>query len=99
MEGEGLYCLLCKKHDKCNPQNKSKIFNKVLCRRFRPEALADHLQTTQHKNAITTEMLQRVSCFQKTLDERGRVAENVLVKAFKAAYLLMKEELLNRKIK
>ncbi|PFX12902.1 hypothetical protein AWC38_SpisGene23067 [Stylophora pistillata] len=99
VECEGLYCLLCKKHDKCNPQNKSKIFNKVPCKRFRPEALEDHLQTTQHKYAIVTEMLQRVSCFQKTLDERGRVAEDVLVKVFTAAYWLMKEELLDRKIK
>ncbi|XP_078370311.1 E3 SUMO-protein ligase KIAA1586-like [Oculina patagonica] len=44
-------------------------------------------------------MLQRVSCFQKTLDERGRVAEDVLVKVFTAVYWLMKEELSNNKIK
>lgn len=99
VEGEGLYCLLCKKHDTFNPQNKSKIFNKEPCKRFRPEALADHLQTTQHKNAVAAEMLQRVSCFQKTLDERERVAEDVLVKVFTAAYWLMKEELPNHKIK
>ena len=79
-EGEGLYCLLCKKHDTFNSQNKSKIFNKEPCKRCRPEALADHLQTTQHKNAVAAEMLQRVSCFQKTLDERERVAEDVLVR-------------------
>ena len=81
-EGEGLYCLLCKKHDTFNPQNKSKISNKEPCKRFRPEALADHLQTTQHKNAVAAEMLQRVSCFQKTLAERERVAEDVLVEVF-----------------
>ena len=99
VEGEGLYCLLCKKHDTFNPQNKSKIFNKEPCKRFRPEALADHLQTTQHKNAVAAEMLQRVSCFQKTLDERERVAEDVLVKVFTAGYWLMKEKLPNHKIK
>ena len=88
VEGEGLYCLLCKKHDTFNPQNKSKIFNKEPCKRFRPEALADHLQTTQHKNAVAAEMLQRVSCFQKTLNE-----------LFTAGYWLMKEELPNHKIK
>ena len=97
MEGEGLYCLLCKKLDTFNPQNKSKIFNKEPCKRFRPEA-PDHLQTTQHKNAVAAEMLQRVSCFQKTLDERERVAEDVLVKVFTAGYWLMKEELPNHKI-
>jgi len=99
VEGEGLYCLLCRKHDTSNPQNKSKIFNKEPCKRFRPEALADHLQTIQHKNAVSAEMLQRVSCFQKTLDEREKVAEDVLVKVFTAVYWLMKEELPNNKIK
>ena len=44
-------------------------------------------------------MLQRVSCFQKTLDERERVAEDVLVKVFTAGYWLMKEELPIHKIK
>ena len=72
--GEGPYCLLCKKQDTFNPQNKSKIFNKEPCKRFRLEALADHLQTAQHKNAGAAEMLQRVSCFQKTLDQCERVA-------------------------
>ena len=44
-------------------------------------------------------MLQRVSCFQKMLDERERVAEDVLLKVFTAGYWLMKEELPNLKIK
>ena len=99
MEGEGLYCLPCKKHDTFNPQYKCKIFNKEPCKRFRLEALADHLQTTQHKNDVAAEMLQRVSCFQKTLEEHERVAEDVLVKVFTAGYWLMKEELPNHKIK
>ena len=99
VEDEGLYCLLRRKHDTFNLQNKSKIFNKEPCKRFRPEALADHLQTIQHKNTVSAEMLQRVSCFQKTLDERERVAEDVLVKVFTAVYWLMKEELPNNKIK
>lgn len=86
VEGEGLYCLLCKKHDTFNPLNKSKNSNNEPYKQFRPEALAEHLQTTQHKNAVAAEMLQRVSCFQKTLDERERVAEDLLVKVFTAAY-------------
>ena len=90
VEDEGLYCLLCRKHDTFNPQNKSKFFNKEPCKRFHPEALADHLQTIQHKNAVSAEMLQRVSCFQKTVD--------VLVKVFTAVYWLMKEELPKNKI-
>ena len=99
LEGEGLCCLLCRKHDTFNPQNKSKMFNKEPCKRFCLEVLSDHLQTIQHKNAVSAETLLRVSCFQKTLDERERVAEDVLVKVFTATYWLMKEELPNHKIK
>ena len=32
VEGEGLFCLLCKKHDTSYPQNKLKVFNKKPCK-------------------------------------------------------------------
>ena len=98
-EGEGLCCLLCIKHDTSNPQNKSKVFNKEPCKRFRPEAFEDHCRMSQHKNAVSAEMLQRVSVFQRTLDERERVAEDVLSKVFTSAYWIMKEELPNHNMK
>ena len=78
--GEGLFCLLCKKHDTSNSQNKSKVFNKEPCKRFRPEEFEDHCLTSQHMNAVSAEMLQRVSVFQRTLDEREIVTEEVLLK-------------------
>ena len=31
IEDKGLFCLLCKKHDTSNPQNRSKVFNKEPC--------------------------------------------------------------------
>ena len=96
VEGEGLFCL---KHDTSNPQNKSKVFNKEPGKRFRPEEFEDRCRTSQHMNAVSAEMLQRVSVFQRTLDERERVAEDVLLKVFPAAYWIMKEELPNHKIK
>ncbi|VDI71617.1 Hypothetical predicted protein [Mytilus galloprovincialis] len=64
-----------------------------------PETFSDHLKTTQHQNAITTEMYQRVSCFQKQLDKQDNVADEILYKAFEAVYLVMKEEIANLKIK
>ena len=42
IEDKGLFCLLCKQHDTYNPQNKSKVFNKEPCKRFRPEDFEDH---------------------------------------------------------
>ena len=51
-------------------------------------------------NAVSAEMLQRDSLFQRTLDEREIVAEDVLLKVFTAAYCMYHEnELPNHKIK
>ncbi|CAG2194290.1 unnamed protein product [Mytilus edulis] len=99
VEEEGIFCFLCKKHDTINPQNKSKTFNKEPITRFRPETFSDHLKTTQHQNAITTEMYQRGFCFQKQLDKQDNVADEILYKAFEAVYWVMKEEIANLKIK
>ena len=77
-EDEGLFCLLCKKHDTSNPQNKSNVFNKESCKPLRPEQFEDNCRTSQHMNAVSA-MLQRVSVFQRTLDERERVAEDVRI--------------------
>ena len=94
VEGEGLFCLLCKRHDMSNPQNKSKVVNKEPCKRFRPEEFEDHCRTSQHMNAVSAEMLQRVSVFQRTLDEREIGTEDVLLKVFTAAYWIMKKSYL-----
>ena len=98
VEGQGLYCLLCTKHDTENPQNKKKIFNEEPSTRFRPEALSDLIGTKQHRDAVTTELMQRVSCFQKQLDHQENVKDDALVKVFTSIYWLMKEEIANRKI-
>ena len=76
VEDEGLFCL---KHDTSNPQNKSKVFNKEPGKRFRPEEFEDHCRTSQHMNAVSAEMLQRVSVFQRTLDKGERVTEDVRI--------------------
>ena len=76
VEGEGLFCL---KNDTSNPQNKSKVFNKEPCKRFRPEEFEDPCRTLQHMNVVSGEMLQRVSGFQRALDKRERVAEDVRI--------------------
>ena len=93
VEGEGLFCLLCKENTS-NSQNKSKVFNKEPCKRFRPEEFEDHCRTSQQMNTVSAEMLQRVSVFQRTLDEREIVTEDVLLKVFTAAYWIMKKSYL-----
>ena len=93
VEGDGLFCYTS------NPQNKSKVLNKEPCKRFRPEEFEDHCRTSQQMNTVSAEMLQRVSVFQRTLNERERVAEDVLLKVFPATYWIKKEELPNHKFK
>ncbi len=45
VEGKGMFCLLCRKHDTHNPQNKTAYFNKAAGTRYRPCALRDHVTT------------------------------------------------------
>ena len=64
----------------------------------RREAVQDHLTMTQHKEAIKLEMMQRVSTFQKQVNEKHEVNENMLEKTFTAIYWLPKEEISNQKL-
>ena len=96
-EGKGMFCFLCKKHSTENQQNKSKVFNATPSIRFKKTALQDHLSTQQHKDAVEAEMLGRVSVFHKEVEERKVVKEDVMFKAFMAAYWVIKEEISNRK--
>ena len=87
-ENKGMFCLLCQKHNLKSSRSKSDVWNTTpsvqLCR----EAVQDHLTTTQHKEAIKLEMMQRVSTFQKQVNEKHEVNENVLEKTFAAIYWL-----------
>lgn len=80
VEGKGKFCLLCRKHDCHNPQNKSAVFSKTPAMWYRPATLKEHIgtplsshshpgKTKQHQDAIYWEMLQRTSFFQMRLDE------------------------------
>ncbi len=104
VEGKGMFCLLCKKHDTCNPQNKAAFFNKTAATRFRPATLREHVSCAsdhkrqQHQDAIFKEMLQRTSYFQRQIDEEKLHGDEGLVKAFNAFYFLAQEEVANCKI-
>ena len=99
VEGEGLFCLLCKKKNTANSQNKSKVFNKEPCKRFRPEEFEDRCRTSQHMNAVSAEMLRRVSVFQRTLDEPRNSHGRCAVEDVHSCVLDHEKELPNHKIK
>lgn len=96
-EGRGMFCYLCKKHNTENQQNKSKVCNAMPCVQLKKSAVHDHVTTQQHKDAIEAEMLGRVSVFHNEVQERKIVKDDVMCKAFMAAYWLVKEEVSNRK--
>ena len=110
VEGKGMFCLLCRKHDCHNPQNKSAVFNKTPATRYRPATLKEQVGTPlsshshpgkrkqQHQDAIYREMLQRTSFFQMQLDEERLYGDEGLVKAFTAFYFVAKEETANSKV-
>ena len=96
-ENEGLFCLLCRKHNVDNPSNKSKIFNAAPSVQFRKEAIIEHSKGKQHQSAVQAEMAQRVSVFHRQEEERELVKDEVLHNAFVALYWLAKESVANKK--
>ena len=83
-----MFCLLCRKHNLKSSRSKSDVWNTTPSVRLRREAVQDHLTTTQHKEAIKLEMMQRVSTFQKQVNEKYEVNEKMLEKTFTAIYWL-----------
>ena len=90
VEGEGtcMYCLICKKYKCTNQQNKSDIFNEKPSVRYKTTAINEHRQSQKHSAAISCEMMNRVSVFQKELDEQQKVNESILFKVFYSIYWL-----------
>ena len=63
-EGKGMLCIICRKHDTINPQNKSKKFNTEPSVRFKRKTVEEHASHQQHLAAVEAELLSRVSVFQ-----------------------------------
>ena len=105
-----MFCLLCRKHDCQNPQNKFAVFNKTPATRYRPATLNEHVgmpssshsyagkRKQRHQEAIYREMLQRTSFFQMQLNEERLYGDERLVKAFTTFYFVAKEEMTNSKV-
>lgn len=93
-----MYCLLCRKHDMSNKFNKFKTFNADPSIRYRKPTLLEHCSSQQHRDAVTTEHVQRISCFHKEVVSRENTADSVLFKVFMSIYWLAKQEISNRKL-
>ena len=98
VEGKGMFCLLCRKHNLSNKFNKSKIFNIEPSVRYRKPTLLEHVSTQPHRDAVAAEHLQRVSDFHKEVVDREKTADSVLFKVFIAIYWLAQQEISNMKL-
>ena len=106
IEGKGMFCLLCRKHNTENAQNKKKIFNIAPSIRFRPATLREHVyvdrgctqKSQQHGSAISKEHLQRTSCFEMEIQKEKLHGDEGIIKAFQAFYFVAKQEIANSKI-
>lgn len=72
VEGSGMYCVLCKKFNCINTQNKCSSFGENPSVRMKKSALYDHVNSKKHQSAVESEMLNRVSVFQRELSEKSR---------------------------
>ena len=98
VEGEGMFCLLCKKHAIKTVQNKEEsAFTQTASMRLKYDTLKVHRDSDRHCKAVNQELLQRMSVFHKEVVERKETAKDVLEKAFSVAYFLAKEHVAIRK--
>ena len=93
-----MYCLLCRKHNTKNEQNKSKVFSSDPAVRYRKPTITSHADSRHHLAAIEAEHLQRVSTFHKESVNRENVADDVLYKALMSVCWIAKHEIPIRKL-
>lgn len=98
VEGQGVYCLLCRKHNIKNPRNRSAVFADEPSKRFRKLALQEHLKTKCHEAAKYSESLSRVSVFQKDIDRKLEVKNEILFQAFYSHLFVADQMIANFKI-
>ena len=52
VDGEGMYCKLCRKFDPKNRKNQAKVWNTEPCTTLRKDVLARHEASAMHKEAV-----------------------------------------------
>ena len=85
-------------HNTKNVHNNSDTWNATPFIRLRGSSIVKHVATKQHKDAIQSEILQRVSSFQKEYKEKRNLNDVMLEKAFTAVYWIATEEIASVKL-
>ena len=97
VEGEGVYCILCKKHNAHSTQNKQEKFSLEPSVRFKSTALSGHLNSKTHSEVLQLEQTQRGSIFQREISNRKAAETKTIECVMCNLYFLMKQGLSNRK--
>lgn len=84
-------------HDSSNPQNKTKKFTLSASVRYKLKAVEELANTDQNLTAVEAKLINRVSTFQKQIDRREEIKEEMYHNIFLSFYWIAKEELPNCK--
>ena len=98
VENHGFFCVLCKRHNMKNTQNKSQTFIESPSKWLKEDSLKTHMASAVHSSAVEADLLQRMSAFHHNFVEKNEVQTTVLQNVFATAFFLMKEFIANRKL-
>ena len=75
VESYGFFCVLCKKHNMKNAQNKSQTFIETPSKRLKEDSLKIHVHmaSAAHSSAVEADLLQRMSAFHHNLVKKYEV--------------------------
>ena len=111
VEGQGMFCLLCRIHNTKNPFNKDSKFNSEPSVRFKRSALYNsnvqpgekkdlgHSQSAGHVSTFLLELERRKSPLAQDYNDVLKQSDKVTYNAMLAAYWLAFEEVANSKLK
>ena len=89
VEGEGMYCQLCQKHDAC-PFDKT-TWNTTPCTRMRLGSVKDHEDTDAHKTSVRKELQSSLTSVTQRMNPE--ISQNALEQAFCCLYFLCKQKI------
>lgn len=96
VECEGMYCIICRKHNMKNVMNKRDTFVKTPSTRYINDSLKSHEMSSVHKAAIETELVQKMSVFHTEICQKDKVELSVYEQVFSTVYFIMKNFIANR---
>lgn len=95
VEGEGMYCLACRKYGMKHPQNQKETFAANPGVRLKQHAISGHSTCGLHTTALENAVLQKSSFFEKEITKKHDSENDVLDQAFSTAYFQMKSYIAN----